>query len=232
MRTDKYKIDVLIKKRPDNRWTILRETVSKTTSRIEKQVISYLEAEDFVAKTAAECGAKGELLAVLVRDLSQLYIDVVAAKLDVSQTEILPPPEPQYMVWTGGKKRIVSDIGEYQKKKEKYDIWIDRDEKIHESVRNPGKRIGREAIDLLIYLVERLGRRVPTVQALKEVFNDQPLGDELEQSEKNKIELQLTALQHFSGGEFRKYLFGDKFNKGLGLKKSFSEKYFVFSRLC
>jgi hypothetical protein len=232
MRTDKYKIDISFEKRPDDRWVILRETVSKTTSRIEEQAFSYLEVEDFVAKTAAKCGAKGELLAVLARDLSQLYVDVLAAKLDVSQTEILPPLELQYIVWTDGKKRIASDISEYQEKKEKYDIWIDRDEKTHESVRNPGKRIGREAIDLLIHLVERLGRRVPAVQALKEVFNDWPLGDELEQSEKNKIELQLTALQHFSGGEFRKHLFGDKFNKGLGLKKSFSKKYFVFSRLC
>ena len=48
---------------------------------------------------------------------------------------------------------------------------------------------------------------------------------------KSKIEFHLTALQKFSGGEFRKHLYPRKFEMGIGLKKSFADKYFLFRRI-
>jgi hypothetical protein len=47
----------------------------------------------------------------------------------------------------------------------------------------------------------------------------------------NKVEQQLTKLEHFSGSNFRKYLFGKQFEKGIGLKMSFKDTYFIFERL-
>ena len=215
------------------RGIILRETVLRASFRIPEQGLSASQLRDIVEKTATECGAKGELLAALTNYLPSLYVDVLAAKLDATEADILLlSAQPQYRIWTGGKKRIVSDISQYEKRKQEYLFWIDKDDKTHESPRNPGNKIGHEAIDLLIYLVERLGRRVPPAEILEQIFEDKPVDDKLDQYHKNKIEVQLTALQKFSGGEFRKYLFADKFKRGLGLKSSFADKYFIFSQLC
>ena len=56
------------------------------------------------------------------------------------------------------------------------------------------------------------------------IMSDDPEGD------KNKIDQQLSKLNTFCGGQFREYCFTKWFDKGLGLKTSFADEYFLFER--
>lgn len=106
------------------------------------------------------------------------------------------------------------------------------DEKLHKSIISPDETIGPEAINLLLCLVKRLGGRVSLDEVVKEVWNEELSKEpQRRKSQVDRLEQQLSVLQRFCGGEFRKYLFGEKLKKGLGLDRSFSKKYFVFSSL-
>ena len=206
-------------------------TVAKLFCEPQGKMPSLFRLEGRIGKIAAGTEASGELLAALLRHLPKLYMEARAANLESAEATVSLAAKPQYEVWTGGNRQIVSSISEEEQKKEKYLFWIDLDEKVHKSIICPGKTVGPEAIRLFICLVDRLGKRVPKTDLFKEVFEEKKEKDKFEDDEKDKVEQQLSALQKFCGGEFRKYLFGEKFKKGLGLDRSFSKKYFVFSRL-
>ena len=207
---------------------IIRLTVTEVLFETKGKRVSLFELEKLVGKIAAGMGASGELLAALVRNLSKLCVEARAANLQ-NTNALVSRVIPQYMIWTNGEREIVKDIGVYEKRKKEYLVWIDCDERVHRSVRKKGVKLGEEAIKLLIYLIERLGRRTQVTQVLRDVFYDTIMNPR--ETEKNKIEQQLTALQKFCGGGFRKYIFGEWFKKGLGLHEAFSDKYFIFSRL-
>lgn len=138
----------------------------------------------------------------------------------------------RYRIWAEGKRDVVDDLSKYEAKKNEYELWIDRDEKKHESTKNPGATISLKAVDLAICLVERLGKHVLVEEVLRRVWDEEiETNEDFKKSQYNKIELQLTKLQNFCGGGFRKYLFDKKFEKGIGLKTSFRDKYFIFERL-
>jgi hypothetical protein len=188
--------------------------------------------KETVRAAAIHNGARGKLLEALVKNLPPILMAVRSTKTARFEGAVSSAPTPRYEIWTYSEYRNVSDISSYETKKHEYHIWIDLDEKKHISVRSPDVRIKPRAIQLLKYLIERIGQRVSFEVVLKDVFDDSATGKEFEATNQNKIEQQLTAINKFSGREFRKHLFPDKFGPGLGLKRTFSDKYFVFRRLC
>jgi len=202
-------------------------TVAEVLCETQGKTISLFELEKRVGKLAAEVGASWELLAALVHYLPKLYVAARRANLQATNALVSCHVIKQYIIWTQGECRIVNNIGVYEKKK--YLLWIDCDERVHRSVRKKGVKIGKTAIELLIYLIERLGKRTQVAQVLRDVFDDPTMNPR--ETEKNKIEQQLTALAKFCGGGFREYIFGEWLKKGLGLYEALSDKYFVFSRL-
>lgn len=217
----------------DEKSKILIGTVSKIACDTQGKILSLLKLTRIVEKVAAGTGATGELLASLIRHLPKLFADVQVANLEAPEAYVSLPAKPQYKIWRDGEPaKIVSDISKYEKQKDNYLFWIDLEEEKHESTICPGRRIRPTAINLLIYLVERIGGRIPATDVLREVFECEPGGDKLDKYEKDQIQQQLRALQNFCGGQFREHLFPYKFNRGLGLQESFSNKYFIFTRLC
>ncbi|RKY12750.1 MAG: hypothetical protein DRP65_00070 [Planctomycetota bacterium] len=207
-------------------------TVAKLFCEPQGKMPSLFRLEGRIGKIAAGTEASGELLAALLRHLPKLYMEARAANLESAEATVSLAAKPQYEVWTGGNCHIVSSISKEEHKKEKYLFWIDLDEKRHESIICPGKTIGSEAVDMLLCLVKKLGVRVSLDEVFKEVWKEELRKNvQLRKAQENKVDQQLSALQRFCGGEFRKYLFGEKFKKGLGLDRSFSKKYFMFSRL-
>jgi len=193
---------------------------------------SRSDVTDVVRKAAVDSGATGELLAILLRHLPSLLWETQAANLEVAESSISLSVTPQYEIWTAGAHRIVQDINYYERKKDQYLFWIPLDAKKHRSPEDPEKTIGPRAIALLLYLVEQLGTRTKFEQVVREVWNDEPHGDaEMRRSQQNQLEQQLTKLEQFCDGAFRRYLFADKFGKGIGLDKAFADKYFIFRRL-
>jgi len=140
--------------------------------------------------------------------------------------------KPRYQIWTGGECKVVEDISVYEKRKHAFSFWIDCDEKKYPSLKNPSITLSPLALRLLVYFVERLGKRVSMEQLLRGVW-DEELGEGIvyKKSQQSKIEQQLTKLENFCGKEFRKYLFGKKFKDGIGLKMSLKDKYFIFKRV-
>lgn len=221
----------------DEKSKILIGTVVKTMCDTQGKMLSLMDFKLIVGETAAGTGASGEFLATLLRHLPNLFVEAQVANLEVAEAHVSVPQKPLYEIWTEGEHNVieVDTIVDYlqtkKKKKKNYLLWLDRDEKKHKSIRSPGQTLGSEAVDLIIYLVERLGRRVPCVDVLRDVFKDEPMSNMLDEHERNKIEQQLTALNKFCGRKLRRHLFSDKFGRGLGLRRSFSDKYFIFARL-
>ena len=211
---------------------IVLATVAKLLCEMQGQRVSLFGIERLVSKTAAGTGASGELLATMVRHLPRFCMEARSANLEATEAHVSRAVMPQYEIWTEGERRIVDSIGDYEKKKKNYLLWIDLDEKVHRPTIRATETIGTEAISLLCCLVKRLGARVSLEEVLKEVWGEEVRKKvELRDAQVGKLEQQLTSLQKFCGGEFRKYLFGEKLKKGLGLDRSFSKKYFMFSRL-
>lgn len=206
---------------------IALKTVAEMLPVSRQERLTRAELERRAAQVAANNGATGELLLELSRLVPEFCMALRKADMRPDAAFVSLLQKPQYRIWTGGGHGIVKSISEYEKKKENYLFWIDRNEKTHKSVKCPGARIGERATDLLVYLVERLGQRVPPEQVLRDVWGIDQKGEGFEQ----KIEQQLTLLQKFSGRQFRSHLFPGKFNKGLGLRHSFRDKYFIFTQL-
>lgn len=210
---------------------ILFQVLLKIIITRPKHTLSLLNLQEIVEKVAVEYGAKGEFLAALLRHLPQFLIDILEAKLKTGDACISKPAKSEYHIWTEGRDEIVVDISQYEQKKEQYLFWIDRNERKHNSPKFPKRSFGSKATDLLICLAGELGKRIPLERVLREVWNEELNKDfEIEKNHKCNIEQQITKLHKFCGGEFRKYLFPKKFTEGLGLKHSFKNKYFIFSR--
>jgi len=84
METKQQRTDRPFDNHLDIRRVIFRETGLKTTYVIEGQVISHAKPETIVANKATECGASGELFAVLLRIIPSLLIEVQSADLEAT----------------------------------------------------------------------------------------------------------------------------------------------------
>jgi len=183
---------------------------------------SQQKMESIVLKVARAYGASPEMLRQMAEHSPPLLIGMRSTNEEVSESTVSSVTPPTFEVWVDGNHHIVEDISSYEKRKEEYLLWIDLDQ--------PGK-IRPRAIKLLKYLVEHIGQRIPFEVILKDVFDDPLTGKPFEESNRNKVEVQLTVINKFSRGQFRKHLFRNKFTCGLGLSKTFSAKYFLFRRL-
>jgi hypothetical protein len=216
----------------DKKRQIALATVSKALDETQAKMLSMSELENTIGGIAASNGANGELLAALLRTVPVLCRDIETATLETDVANILISAKAQYRIWMDGTSHIVDNISGWFQKKENYLLWLDLDEKNHASTRSSGSQIGPKAIQLLIYLVERIGQRVSFEELLKEIWNEEIDEEACYRGlQENKVDQQLRALQNFCAGQFRKYLFPEKFSKGIGLIRSFSDKYFIFTRL-
>ena len=208
---------------------IIIGTVTEIMYEMRKKDFSANELEKLIGSAAARQGAKPSLTACLLRNLPKLCNELSSCKENVSEAIVSNSSVSQYRIWTEGSNRVVDSIDKYEKNKMKYLFWIDLDERPYISHITSGSRIGPEALEFLKYLVKSLGQRKPVNNVLIEVFKD-TIAD-ITGTEENRIEQQITKLNAYSNGQFRKYLYGNKFKKGIGLKNSFADKYFLFERL-
>ena len=221
-------------KNTNPKWTITYATVDRAICAYEAQgkPLSLIEIQNVVRQAATSSEPFGNLQAVLLRNISKLLWEVQQVNNEGEEVQISSPTKPQYEVWVVGVHKVVDDISEYEKKKDEFNCWVALDEKKHISHRARDKSIGPTAIKILIDLLEHIGKCKPFEQVLWDVWEEE-LGVDSQtfQSQKNRLEVQLTKLEQFCGGGFRDCLFADKFNKGLGIRKGFSDKYFIFRRL-
>ena len=208
-------------------------TLSAALHNIRRERPSSAELKRLIRQSAAHYGAKPGLTAVLVRHISALCTEILTDKVDADQGIVFAVSKPQYQIWTNGESPIVASISEYEKHKDDYLFWIDLNETSCVSKKFANRRLTPRAVELLKYLVERLGTPIPVEDVMRDVFDDvmsdDPESDNSE-GDKNKIDQQLSKLNKFCGGQFRKYVFAKWFTKGLGLKNSFADKYFLFER--
>jgi hypothetical protein len=202
-------------------------TAAEALRSLQSQDPSLAQLQSIVAKAAASFGAGPGLTACLMKHLPSFCKSLLACNADCDGL-VSGNNGQQYEIWTGGEHRVVASLEGYRK--EQYLLWIDRDRRKQGSAKST-RRIGDIAINLLICLAASLGKRVAPERILEVVWGESVNGDELTEDRKSKIEMQLTALHEFSGRRFRSYLYPERFTKGLGLKASFSDKYFVFCRI-
>ena len=208
---------------------VVLPTVAVIMQQIQKKNLSQSKLEELISSTAAHFGAKPSLTACLVRSLPALCNEVMSYEPNASEATVSVASEPQYKIWTNGKSKIADSIDKYEKNKDKYLFWIDLDAKKHLSPKNNEQILSPRSIELLRCLVENVGNRKSIDDVLIDVFDDNT--SLTKKHDKSKIGQQLTKLHKHSDSQFRKYLFSKWFENGLGLKDSFKDKYFLFSRL-
>lgn len=193
--------------------------------------VSTRKLQTIVGTTAARYGMTGDRLACLIRHLPELCEDLRKAKPDVPEALVSLPAELQYEVWARGKYWIAGSMDPYERTKDRYMIWLDLEQGIAESFGEPREPLGHTATELLIFLAEHLGRFNRLEEILEGVWGIECALTAVD-STRNQIEQQLTKIEKFSSGRFRQYLFRQKGEAGVGLKKSFADQYFIFRRLC
>ena len=153
------------------------------------------------------------------------------AKPDVAEAFVSVAQKPQYEIWTTGAHEIVDDISEFEQKKEGYLFWIDLNDRPPVLEEDSRKHLGTYAVNLLLYLVRpgRFGRLTSLSDILREVWQIEK--KEPDDLDKGRIAQYLAQLQKFSRGKFHKHLLEAKRERGLGLKESFKDKYFIFRRV-
>ena len=206
---------------------IIIGTVAEIIFGMRTKKLSSSELEKLIGKAAARQGARPSLTACLIRNLPPLCNELSSCKENVGEAVVFKKPVSQYRVWTDGKNMIVDDIEKYEKHKKDYLFWIDLRERSHTSGVNDA-RIGHQAIKLLMYLIQNLGVSVAKEDVFKNAFDADRT--DIQDSDIDNMQQQITKLHKYCGGKFRQYLFSDQ-KKGFGLKASFADKYFLFEKL-
>jgi hypothetical protein len=205
---------------------IIIGTVAEVIFEMRTKNLSVNELERFIGKAASRQGARPSLIACLIRNLPPLCKEISLCKENDDEAVIFKGPVSHYRVWTEGKNMIIDDIEKYEKRKRDYLFWIDLRERSHAYSVN-GDRIGPQAIKLLMYLIQNLEVSVAKEDVFKNVFDNRT---EVNDTDIDNIQQQITKLHKYCGGEFRQYLFSDQ-KRGFGLKASFADKYFLFEKL-
>jgi len=207
---------------------IIIATVTEAILSMKSKRLSNQSLESVIASAASRHGAKPGLIECLAKHLPALCSDIEEVSKDPLKTIISNQPEPQYRIWTAKGTSTVESIEKYVKQKDSYMFFLDLREKTHKSNFPKGGSISTQAVNLLKYLTNRLGLITPSLEIFKNVFDNDVI--ELTDSDENNIEQQITKLHKYSGKKFRSYLFSDH-TEGYGLKESFADKFFFFTRL-
>ena len=205
---------------------VVLATVAETLRGINTDNLCIEELKRLISRSAACFGAPPGLTASLVSHLPVLFIEILSTQTNISEAHLAKLSVPQYEIWTNGDKMIVDNIDEYEKRKDDYLFWIDLNEKSHVSKIDLNRKITYQTVNFLKYLIERLDTRVSAEVILRDVF-DMVVRNEIDDSQKNLIEQHISKLHIFCGKQFRGHLFSERFKLGLGLKASFSDKYFL-----
>ena len=225
MPTNEHSSNVPSSRRGDKSLIVLA-TVAETVRAIQNEKLSQSDIEATIRKAAVGWGARGDLFAVLMRRLPQLFIEVQSANLDATESDILLPVKPQYETWTQGWHKFVKDISTYEEKKDQYLFWADITNGEYKSFGKQKRPLSAPARRLLLCLAENMGMSVLRSEVFKRVIEISP---DRQEGWKSRLAHYLTELQKFSGAEFRNYLPPpDRFTDTFTLRKSFKNKYFVF----
>ncbi len=208
---------------------VVLATVAETLRGVSMQNVCRSELEKLISRSAACFGAAPGLTASLIRHLPTLCMEILSANKNTSKAHVTKLSEAQYEIWTNGEKMIVDNIDEYEKNKDDYLFWIDLNEKSHISKIDTTRKITHQTVSLLKYLVMRIDTRIPAKDVLNDLFGGNVTGT-LNDYQKNLIEQHISKLHTFCGKQFRGHLFAERFKQGLGLKASFADKYFLFSK--
>ncbi|MCK4998873.1 MAG: hypothetical protein KAS23_05030 [Anaerohalosphaera sp.] len=213
--------------------TTIASTIIEASYEIDSKKPDDAQLRSIIASAAARHGAKPSLVACLEQQLPELFNSLLTLDVDAPQALVREVPRPLYKIWTkGGELNCSSDVfSEYDMDKMKYLFWIDINATRNYSHIVKGKHIGQTATKLLKYLVDDFGKRSTVPEVLNEVFNVCEDSTKNRKIDEGKIERQFSHLQAYSEGQFRQYLLDEKFLKGIGLKESFREKYFLYVRL-
>ena len=207
---------------------IVMGTIGETLWELKDEQPDPDTLRQLVASSASRLGASPSLTACLIDHVPALLTDILARKRGDKDAIVGEAPPPQYSIWTAGRHIVAESIAKYENKRDRYLFWLDLNETSHVSHHSPKKRIGPQAIRLLMYLVEDLGV-VRSAEDLYERIWDLSLS-KLDNPHISAIEQQLTRLHQFSGGKFRANLLRGQ-SKGYGLRESFADQYFIFKRI-
>jgi DNA-binding response OmpR family regulator len=207
---------------------IVMGTIGETLWALKDKPPHLEELKQLVAASAARLGASHQLNACLTAHLPDLLMDIIAGARDCGDAMVGKAPPSQYAIWTTGKECIVGSIAPYEQKRDQYLLWLDLNETSQALPHSPKKRIGQQAIRVLMCLVKNLG----VVRSAGELYREawDAATDGVGASHIDAIEQQLTKLNRFTNRKFRKYLLKGE-GKGYGLRESFADRYFLFKRL-
>lgn len=211
-----------------SKWLLLRAIVTKAIDVCESRgmTLSFSDVENVVREVAAGYGVTGDLLAILLRDLSRLLWDTPFADLEASEAQISLSSKPQYEKWTGGRHDIVGDIRKYETKKHTFSFWINITNRECASLGKPKECLMPTARKLLLLLAEHIGTSVSCREVFEHITGRRP---ETHKGWKRLLNVYLTQLQNFAEDDFRKsYLVADRVTDTWSLRESFRNKYFVF----
>lgn len=110
------------------------------------------ELKQLVAASASRLGASHVLTACLVEHVPNLLKDILTRATDDGDAIVGNPPPLEYEIWTMGEEFIVGSIARYEKKRDHYLLWLDLNETSHVSSRSRKKRIGQQAVRVLLSL--------------------------------------------------------------------------------
>lgn len=191
---------------------------------VKSKNLTINELEKEIAAIAARHRAKPSLIACLTRSISLLYQEL--KKIDDTSEAKIYEVLTHYRIWTAAREEIVESVDKYEKNKSKYLFWIDLDKKQQVSALNPKLKLPAKPVELLHTMVKHIGSPIP-LEVLSKEFSQ---SGEIEGSDIDNIEQNLSKLHKFCGNNFRQYLFTNH-KRGFGLKDSFRDKYFLFERI-
>jgi hypothetical protein len=203
-------------------------TITETLWGLKNYQPSNEELRQLVTSSAARLGASHQLNACLTRYVPDLIVSVLKHQHECGDAIIGKATPPQYAIYTMGEERIVETITAYERKRRRYLLWLDLNDTSHALANSPKTKLGQQAVRVLLCLVRNIGVVRPAKDLYRDVWDSTT--DEIEASHIDAIEQQLTRLNRFTGGRFRRYLQrGD--DNGYGLRDSFANQYFLFKRL-
>jgi hypothetical protein len=220
-----YSSQAMMKKR-----AILLGTIADVFPDTSRKSVSLFELHRNVGETAAELGAKGELLATLLRRLPTLLFEVHAADPAACRASVSLSSRPQYEIWAEGvPPRVVDDISQYESKRDKYLLWLDISHDDHRSLGIRREHLKSHALRLFLFLVENMGVGVKRRDVYVGAFNERP---EDKEDWRNLLSQYVGQVDDFTGERFRElYLIRDEVHDAFLLRESFRDEYFAFLTL-
>jgi len=217
----RFKLESATHRTYDSIQLILFDAISKIKNTKSKRKLSLNDLEKIIGEIAVRRDIENSQIACIMRYMPLMLHEYESCKKNSNEAIIRKAPSPKFRIWTNGKDMVADSISEYVNSKNTYAFWIDLDTKKH------GLR--PKAIEIFQCLIRHIGQRIPIEKFIEEVYGDTSKINTIYDSK--IIGQYLSDLEKHCNGQFRKHLFSDWINKGLGLDISFKNNYFLFERL-